>query len=85
MRERFAVSIELKNQQDGSLGLRVQSTEEHTRLRADSSTIVVTMWTEADGTVRARLEDVLTGVIGYLQGNETMLRFGGALGLAVYR
>ncbi len=85
MSERFAVSVELKDQHDGSLGLRVRSTEEHARLHADSGTIVLTVWTEADGIVRARFEHVMSGATSYLQGNETMVRFSSALGLRVSR
>jgi len=79
------VSVELADNHDGSLELRVRATEDRVRLHTKSGTILVTMWAEADGTVRARFDDVETGATGYLQGNQTFVDFGGALGLEVSR
>lgn len=53
------------------------------RLSNAAAMVVVTMWAETDGTVRARLRDAASGATSYLQGNETMIELGNALGLSV--
>lgn len=82
MNPRYAVSVELETQRDGSLELHVRPVEGRRQLRADTAVVVVTMWVEGDGTVRARLRHVASGVTSYLQGNQTMIRLGRALGLS---
>lgn len=80
---RFAVSVDLESQHDGSLGLKVRPLEAGARLSGDVSTVIVTMWAEIDGTVRARLQHVPSGLTSYVQGNETIIAFGSALGLSI--
>ena len=53
------------------------------RLGTPGALVVVTMWAEGDGTVRARLRDAVSGATSYLQGNETMIALGDALGLSL--
>jgi hypothetical protein len=81
---RFAVSVELKNE-NGSLELRVRPMEGQVHVAGPPAVVVVTMWSELDGTVRARLRHVESGTTSYLQGNETMVQFGNALGLSLTR
>ena len=81
--ERFAVSVELESRQDGSLELHVRSMHGRVRLTGAAAMVVVTMWTEANGTVRARLRDAASGATSYLQGNETVIALGNALGLSL--
>jgi hypothetical protein len=83
LKARFAVSVELESQRDGSLELHVRSMEGRMRMNAEPSVVVVTMWDEGDGTVRARLRDVASGTTSYIQGNETMIQLGNALGLSL--
>lgn len=75
--------MEVEGRRDGSLEMHVRPMEGHTQLRADPAVVVVTMWTEGDGTVRARLRHIASGVTSYLQGNQTMIELGNALGLTL--
>lgn len=81
--ERFAVSVELEGRDDGSLELHVRSMQGRMRLTGAGALVVVTMWAEGDGTIRARLRDAESGATSYLQGNETMIALGNALGLSL--
>lgn len=83
MSERFAVSVELESRHDGSLDLHIRAIQGRVRLGTPGALVVVTMWAEGDGTVRARLRDAVSGATSYLQGNETMIALGDALGLSL--
>jgi hypothetical protein len=83
MSARFAVTIDLENRRDGCLGYMVRPLEAGVQLRGDVGTVIVTMWAEIDGTVRARLQHLPSGLTSYLQGNETIIAFGRALGLSI--
>lgn len=79
---RFAVAVDFQGQRDGTLGLTVRSLE-GPHLSADAGTVIITIWAETDGTVRARLQHISTGVTSYLQGNDTIIALAAALGLSV--
>jgi len=79
---RFAVSVEVEGREDGSLEVHVRSLAGQVHMNDGTAVVVVTMWEEGDGTVRARLRHTASGVTGYVQGNKTMLELSEALGLS---
>ena len=82
-KSRFAVSVALEGQGDGSLELHVRPMNGRMQVSGEGAVVVVTMWDEGDGTVRARLRDVASGTTSYLQGNETMIALSNALGISL--
>jgi hypothetical protein len=80
---RLAIAIEISSDGSGGVQLRARSVDDRLRLETRDTALVLTLWFESSDTLRGRVEEIKSGATGYFQGNETLIDFGGKVGLRV--
>jgi hypothetical protein len=83
--ERLALAVAIRGLASGMLDLQVKAIEPSLAFQLAATTIIVSIWSESEGLVRARLEHVDGGATSYLQGNSSLMEFGRELGLLAVR
>lgn len=69
----------------GHLHMSLEPLEPGASLHLEQTRVAAFVWSESDGTWRARLEHVATGATSYIQGSGSLADFGKRLGLIVNR
>jgi hypothetical protein len=78
---RFVANVAIASTAIGGLTCSLEPLEPRIAFQLPPASLTLTLWADADATIRVRLEHEPTGSIAYLQSNTKLLAFGRKLGM----